>query len=250
LEIHQEHRVTYADVVVHPDLVAQTIHDIVMDPSKQRATYERPEVSEQPMKTTENPIVTAPVAKTQVASKPDVVDVQEGVESKPIDDASSSVESPVVVEPEIVQESISSDSGESDEASEPLIEASTESAVEIPVASVQSTNAIGSVAAMDPVFKRFNTRLALGLVAGSAYTAFAGYQAIQQIDAANAETGSQSNFDTASTEADFWRNQYVGGMVFSSQVVLAYMTSRILEYRLSQPVSDSIESDVSEGVAP
>ena len=251
LEIHQEHRVTYADVVVHRDLVAQTIHDIVMNPSKQRATYERPDVPERLVESTQNPILTAPVATTLVVKSPNMSDEQDVVVSKSIDETTSSVESGVVaVEPDVVQEKASSDSVESDLASKPLVEEPTELVVEIPVPSVQSATAIGNVAEMDPVFQKFNTRLALGLVAGSAYTVFSGVQAMQQIDAANSETGSQSNFDTASTEAGFWRTQYIGGMVFSSQVVLAYMTSRVLEYRLSQPVSDSNESTVSEGVAP
>ena len=107
-------------------------------------------------------------------------------------------------------------------------------------------------AEFEPVFAKLNTRLAVGLAIGAAYTANAGYQAMQQIDAANAETSSQNSYNTASTEADFWRTQYVGGMIFSSQVVVAYITSRILEYRLSQYSPDSSEvesSDVLEGVA-
>lgn len=250
LEIHQEHHVTYADVVVHRDLVAQTIHDIVTDPSKQRSTYERPESSKssntvsQASRGGESPQDTVTVvqnAQESVVVEPSAA--LSSTEAIKVDDTQAKVETP---EQEVDSIQIADSNPEESDISEE----STEPVIDINVQHVELTTGFGNVAQIDSVFTKLNTRLALGLVVGSAYTAYAGVQAMQQIDAANAETGSQSKFDTASTEADFWRTQYVGGMVFSSHIVVAYMTSRILEYRLSQSASDSNGSDLSEGVAP
>ena len=96
LEIHQEHHVTYADVVVHRDLVAQTIHDIVTDPAKQRATYESLESSSDEVAVVSNEAVSETVETTpQVPStNSDSDNVDE-----PIVNTTEVDDKPVVAEP-------------------------------------------------------------------------------------------------------------------------------------------------------
>ncbi len=281
--------VTYADIVVHPDLSVETIRDLVLNDSERRTTFVDPNREAVPLTpSVENSsaygVWQAPADEelkiggasetgeeagrtTEVSEQLESDESQgpetdvETVSTEPVvsTQESTSIDPPQVAEeePSTVQEFDGTQMSEEiqgrDEQSEQS-EQTKQQAQELSITETASSESLASVAdvadsfAWDPqvatTIERTTLAIGAGVVLG---TGFAMLRADHFADLANAEVGSQAQFEEYSTKSDQWRSIFVLSSVALGNVGSFYVGSKWIEWWAVQKGRQQTDSqEVSE----
>ena len=226
---------TYGDMVVHPDLSAETIRDFLLEDDKRRSAYKNPDLTIHHTPSVEHSsaygILLAPttVAESNTPPKPERTEAPPTVPAHPEENQQApvvdhtSVETTSVTETEeLPVEPISLDEAEEVAETAPVSDSMASESSTVPLSE--------SGIVFDTTRSAKMERLSLvGVGVGALYTAFSLYRSDANADLANAETTSQQVFETYQNASSMWEQQMWVGSIATTQVLSFYLGTKWLQ---------------------